>query len=297
MLAAYELGTWSDSGVHSSRARLHEPHTSLSLFMCINTVTDIPTIIGLVTYYWQINFSRLCASKPLLYLQKRTKKLLQEGCNNFVMWWWCLLHQSFCLWSLLCPFKEVLMWWDMSQETKIQFLNLNSVVFANPVTFNPQSVLLLNLWSRIKSCNSHKLLENGLKYLFLYALNVTITQCNWYLSSTAVKLHSQRKPTNHGLSMLELKFPNWVSMFNDTDQGAQQDEWRTEDKITKFVVSNCDILKMSRNAWIFVTEGSKLPYGDVGTYMSLKCWIFFLIKKDFTSLATLQMLHPHCLSW
>ncbi len=46
-------------------------------------------------------------------------------------------------------------------------------------------------------------------------------------------------------------------MFTDRDQGTQQDEWRTEDKITKIVVSTHDILKMSRNACCFCDRGQQ----------------------------------------
>ncbi len=184
----YELGTWSEySGVRVECIVLG--------LDCTKRIPPSPSSCVLIPwhpYHHQLGHLLLThqflttarQQAIVLSAKQRTKKLLQEGCNDFVMWWWCLLHQSFCLWSLLCPFNEVLMWWGMSQGRKIQFLNLNSAVFTNPVTFDPQSVLLLNLWSRIKSYNNHKLLENGLKYLFLYALNATITQCDWYLSST-----------------------------------------------------------------------------------------------------------------
>jgi hypothetical protein len=81
--------------------------------------------------------------------------------------------------------------------------------------------------------------------------------------------------------MLELKFPNWVSMFNDTDQGTQQDEWRTEDKITKIVVSNCDILKMSRNASCFCDRGQQTHLRRCGDLYEFEMLNFFSDQKGF----------------
>jgi hypothetical protein len=75
--------------------------------------------------------------------------------------------------------------------------------------------------------------------------------------------------------MLELKFPNWVSMFNDTDQGTKQDEWSTEDKITKIVVSNCDILKMSRNASYFCDRGQQTHLWRCGDLYEGNAEFFF----------------------